>query len=233
MPGIIKALAGSGTPFSILTKGTLLRRDLPLLSGRRRRRTDRARRLARDPRRRTPRGARARHAGPAGAARAGPCDARRGPAVRRHARARPALADGHRGAPRQGPERPQGGRRHRRDGAGAAPAARCPGVVLRVAGPRTAGPGQALRGALCTGRQRPWLLPTVAAPPGCSRSSSGTASPDSVAARCGASPATRTPSSPTAASLPQATYQQTRQQLSSRCWSDNNALAPRTGRSVR
>jgi DNA repair photolyase len=32
MPGVISALAGSGTPFSILTKGTLLRRDLPLLS---------------------------------------------------------------------------------------------------------------------------------------------------------------------------------------------------------
>ncbi|MCX4091173.1 Rv2578c family radical SAM protein [Nocardia sp. alder85J] len=31
MPGIITALAESGTPFSILTKGTLLRRDLPLL----------------------------------------------------------------------------------------------------------------------------------------------------------------------------------------------------------
>ncbi|MFI6425844.1 intein-containing Rv2578c family radical SAM protein [Promicromonospora sp. NPDC050880] len=31
MPGIIQALADSGTPFSILTKGTLLRRDLPLL----------------------------------------------------------------------------------------------------------------------------------------------------------------------------------------------------------
>ncbi|GAB4098766.1 Rv2578c family radical SAM protein [Sinomonas halotolerans] len=31
MPGIIKALAGSGTPFSILTKGTLLARDVPLL----------------------------------------------------------------------------------------------------------------------------------------------------------------------------------------------------------
>jgi DNA repair photolyase len=31
MPEIIKALAGSGTPFSILTKGTLLARDLPLL----------------------------------------------------------------------------------------------------------------------------------------------------------------------------------------------------------
>jgi DNA repair photolyase len=31
MPGIIRALAGSGTPFSILTKGTLLKRDLPLL----------------------------------------------------------------------------------------------------------------------------------------------------------------------------------------------------------
>jgi DNA repair photolyase len=31
MPGIIAALAHSGTPFSILTKGNLLRRDLPLL----------------------------------------------------------------------------------------------------------------------------------------------------------------------------------------------------------
>ena len=31
MPGIIGALADSGTPFSILTKGTLLRRDLTLL----------------------------------------------------------------------------------------------------------------------------------------------------------------------------------------------------------
>jgi DNA repair photolyase len=32
MPGIIAALADSGTPFSILTKGTLLRRDLPLIN---------------------------------------------------------------------------------------------------------------------------------------------------------------------------------------------------------
>ncbi|SEB82740.1 DNA repair photolyase [Paramicrobacterium humi] len=32
MPDIIKALAGSGTPLSILTKGSLLRRDLPLLA---------------------------------------------------------------------------------------------------------------------------------------------------------------------------------------------------------
>ena len=32
MPGIIDALAYSGTPFSILTKGTLLRRDLPRLA---------------------------------------------------------------------------------------------------------------------------------------------------------------------------------------------------------
>jgi DNA repair photolyase len=31
MPGIIAALAHSGTPLSILTKGTLLRRDIPLL----------------------------------------------------------------------------------------------------------------------------------------------------------------------------------------------------------
>ncbi|GAB3030789.1 Rv2578c family radical SAM protein [Mycobacterium bourgelatii] len=32
MPGIITALAGSGTPLSILTKGTLLRRDLRLIA---------------------------------------------------------------------------------------------------------------------------------------------------------------------------------------------------------
>jgi DNA repair photolyase len=32
MPGVIRALAGSGTPFSILTKGTLARRDVPLLA---------------------------------------------------------------------------------------------------------------------------------------------------------------------------------------------------------
>lgn len=32
MPGILGALAGSGTPLSLLTKGTLLRRDLPLLA---------------------------------------------------------------------------------------------------------------------------------------------------------------------------------------------------------
>jgi DNA repair photolyase len=31
MPGVIRALAASGTPFSILTKGGLVRRDLPLL----------------------------------------------------------------------------------------------------------------------------------------------------------------------------------------------------------
>lgn len=31
MPGVISALASSGTPLSILTKGTMLRRDLPLL----------------------------------------------------------------------------------------------------------------------------------------------------------------------------------------------------------
>ncbi|CCG03533.1 Rv2578c family radical SAM protein [Blastococcus saxobsidens] len=32
MPGVIRALADSGTPFSILTKGTLLRRDVSLLA---------------------------------------------------------------------------------------------------------------------------------------------------------------------------------------------------------
>jgi DNA repair photolyase len=33
MPGIARALADSGTPFSVLTKGTTMRRDLPLLTG--------------------------------------------------------------------------------------------------------------------------------------------------------------------------------------------------------
>jgi DNA repair photolyase len=32
MPGVIGALTDSGTPFSVLTKGTLLRRDLPLIA---------------------------------------------------------------------------------------------------------------------------------------------------------------------------------------------------------
>jgi len=32
MPGILSALAASGTPFSVLTKGTLIRRDIPLLA---------------------------------------------------------------------------------------------------------------------------------------------------------------------------------------------------------
>jgi DNA repair photolyase len=32
MPGVLEALADSGTPISLLTKGTLLRRDLPLLA---------------------------------------------------------------------------------------------------------------------------------------------------------------------------------------------------------
>ncbi|MBS1908182.1 MAG: Rv2578c family radical SAM protein [Actinobacteria bacterium] len=31
MPGIIRSLADSGTPFSVLTKGTLIRRDIPVL----------------------------------------------------------------------------------------------------------------------------------------------------------------------------------------------------------
>lgn len=33
MPGVIAALRDTGTPFSVLTKGTLMRRDLPLLAG--------------------------------------------------------------------------------------------------------------------------------------------------------------------------------------------------------
>ena len=47
MPGIIRALADSGTPFSILTKGTLLRRDLPLLADAATRRSGHARHVDR------------------------------------------------------------------------------------------------------------------------------------------------------------------------------------------
>ena len=88
MPGVIRALADSGTPFSILTKGTLLRRDIPLLAEAARRGAGRARRLDGDLGRRPARRPRARRAHAAGPAGPGPGDHRRRPAVRGLPRAR-------------------------------------------------------------------------------------------------------------------------------------------------
>ena len=136
MPGIIKALAGVGYAVQHPHQGHPAAPGHPAPPASRRRRTARARRLARDLRRRAARGARAGHAGPAGPVGPGTCAAGLRPPVRGHAGARPALADRHPGAPRQGRELAQGGRRHRRHGARPAPQARREGVVLRVARPR-------------------------------------------------------------------------------------------------
>ena len=88
MPGIIGALTDSGTPFSILTKGTLLRRDLPLIAeaaeARRRQRGGVAGRR----RSRTAQGRRAGHAVATGPARADLRDPRRRPGLSRDGRAR-------------------------------------------------------------------------------------------------------------------------------------------------
>ena len=78
MPGVIGALADSGTPFSILTKGTLLRRDIPLLVEAASGRPGRARRLPGDLGRRPARRPRAGRADAAGAARPGHGAHRRG-----------------------------------------------------------------------------------------------------------------------------------------------------------
>ena len=70
MPGIIAALADSGTPFSILTKGTLLRRDLPLITEAARQRRRQRGGVAGRRRSRTAQGRRAGHADTAGPTRA-------------------------------------------------------------------------------------------------------------------------------------------------------------------
>ena len=77
MPGIIGALADSGTPFSILTKGTLLRRDLPLLDEAAERVPSQPRDLVGGRRSRTAPRRRARHPVTAGAAGADRRDPRR------------------------------------------------------------------------------------------------------------------------------------------------------------
>src|SRR4051812_6526421 len=125
MPGVVEALAASGTPFSILTKGTLLRRDVPLLAA-----------VARD----VPVGlavslgvhdetlqASLEPGTPSeGPARAGPGPPRRRAGVRRPAGTGRPVADRRRGAPRRRTGPARRGRRERRQRDPAAPEARRP-----------------------------------------------------------------------------------------------------------
>ena len=81
MPGVISALTDSGTPFSILTKGTMLSRDLRLLRRRRPVCRSASRSHSRCCRTNAP-SPRAGDAEPAGPARTDPTDPRRRAAVR-------------------------------------------------------------------------------------------------------------------------------------------------------
>ena len=147
MPGIIDALARSGTPFSVLTKGTVLTRDLPRLAAAA---ADVPVARACPSRCSTARcshaGARHPHARRAPRPRAP--HHRRRPAVRRDGGAR--AADAHRldrGARR--PPRPgRRGGRHRGERARPAPAARHPRVVPGLAGAGAPGTGRAVRPAV-------------------------------------------------------------------------------------
>ena len=150
MPGIIGALADSGTPFSILTKGTLLRRDLPLIAaaaaaGRRQRC-----RLAGHRRRRTSSPRRARHPDARGSARTDPLDPRCGLGLPRDGGAGAAAADRFRRTAR----RPAGS--HRRggcdggDGVRPAPARLDARMVHGVADAHASGVGGASTES-CTG----------------------------------------------------------------------------------
>ena len=163
MPGVIGALADSGTPFSILTKGTLLRRDIPLLVEAAQRRAGRPRRLHGHLGRRPAPRPRARRADPAGPAGPGPGAHRRRPAVRRLPRAGAARADRRHRAPRRRARRDRRRRRHRGHRHPAAPAAGRAGVVhgLAAAGP----PGAGRRATSSCTPGAPTCRPSTA--PGC------------------------------------------------------------------
>ena len=127
MPPVISALADSGTPFSILTKGTLLSRDLPLLA-------EAATRVKvgvsislalLDEELHAHPGA--GHADAAGPARPGPADPRRRPVLRRAGRADPALPDRLRRPPRGAGRRARRGRGDQRQRHRPLSAARAPG----------------------------------------------------------------------------------------------------------
>jgi hypothetical protein len=148
MPGIIGALARWGTPFSVLTKGTVLTRDLPLLTAAA---VDVPVSLgvsvgAARPRAAVP--ARTRHPVTGRPARHGPAHHRRRDALWGDGGARaPAAHRLGRGARRAA--RPHPGRRGEPgDRARAAPAARHPGVVHGVARPGAPAARRALPAAL-------------------------------------------------------------------------------------
>ena len=158
MPGIARALAESGTPFSILTKGTTLRRDLPLLStlngavpigaGVSLALDDEAVHAALEPGTPTP-------ARPPGS---DPRDRRSRPEL--SGAGRPGAADDHRQRRAAGSAaRQDRGRRcqqcHR---VRAAPAAGRPGVVLVLPDPAPSGAGRCLRRAVRRWRLRAALV---------------------------------------------------------------------------
>ena len=162
MPGIITALARSGTPLSVLTKGTVLARDLPLLQavsadvpgqpgG-----VDRAAR----PRAAAP--PRTRHAEPAGAAGAGPQGPRRRTAVFGAGGAGAAVADGLGRGPRRAVREAGRSGSDERDGDPAAPAPGRPGVVRALAGGRVPGAGAAVPRAVRAGQLRAEGVPRAA-----------------------------------------------------------------------
>ena len=131
-----RAGRGRGTPFSILTKGTVLSRDLPLLRGGRGGRPGRAGRVDRPAGPGAAGPARARHAVARGPAGAGAPDHRRRAAVRGDGRAGPAAAHRLDRGARRAARPDRRGRRDRGDGARAAPAAGRAGVVPGLAGAR-------------------------------------------------------------------------------------------------
>ena len=164
MPGIIGALADSGTPLSILTKGTLLARDIPLLKhaaaqvpvgvGISLAMTDEQLSEAVEPG--TP--------GPAGPAQAHLPAAGSGPALRRHGHAHPAVALRQRRSPGLPLRLPGRGRRHRSHGRCAVPEARHPGMVHAVDRRPAPGPGRTLPPAVRHGLVRFQGIPAPGSP---------------------------------------------------------------------
>ena len=225
MPGIIAALADSGTPLSILTKGTLLARDIPLLKsaaaqvpvglGISLAMTDEALSEAIEPGTPGPRAtAQARFPAPGG-----------GSSVRRHGDAHPAVALGQRRSPGL-PFRVAGrSRRHRRQRGRPVPQTRHPGMVHASGSPQSTRSWLAATAASTA--QAP-TRPRSTAPGWRARSATsrrGTASPSRPGSATGTLiPATRKPSIP-AGSIPEARQR-------ARCRRFRPARCELTGRSA-
>ena len=153
MPGIVGALAESGTPLSILTKGTLLRRDLPLIAAAAQQvPVSVAVSLAVGDPGAAP-GRRAGHADAPGAAGADRRDPRRRAGLPCDGGAGAAASDRFRRAPRRAARPDRGGRSHQRDGFRAAPAAFDARLVHVLAGPFASRTRRRVT-ASCTGAER-------------------------------------------------------------------------------